>query len=501
MSILPNFTPDISTAEAGGPAARTIPSRRAVLLGGGAIVAAAAVPSFGAPETTGGGSALTPEMFGARGDGLTNDTDAFGRLAAEIGRRGGGTIALRRTTYLVGRQERNVRPGATYGFEPAGILAFRNLPAPLTILGNGATLRCPPGLRYGTFDPLTGEATRRHPMPFFEQRQRASAYEYMIFVEGCRGSVTISDLELDGNLGKMIIGGPYGDTGIQIAGSGIFLRDNRGSETLRRIHAHHHPQDGIIIDGLSGPVPLGVVRSATDLRCEYNGRQGCSLTGGRAWSFTRCTFSHTGKAGIASAPAAGFDIEAEGSKTIRDVSFADCVFSDNVGCGLVADSGDSEGASFLRCRFIGTTMWSAWPNKPLFRFRGCTFVGSIVHCYGDKDPHRAAQFYDCTFTDDPALSPTREVYREGRPNGSIADLGEEANVLFEGCRFLAVGGAVLPWSMNVIYSNCTMRQTARSAAYPRGTYLGHSTIDAPQLGLYGSKILGEVKIVGNPIRL
>src|SRR6266536_3090482 len=39
---------------------------------------------------------LTPEDFGALGDGKTNDTRAFARLSDEVNRRGGGTtISLR----------------------------------------------------------------------------------------------------------------------------------------------------------------------------------------------------------------------------------------------------------------------------------------------------------------------------------------------------------------------------------------------------------------------
>jgi hypothetical protein len=472
-------------------------SRRALLAGGAAAFVAGCAP--GRADAQAGRDTLTPEMFGAKGDGITNDTDAFGRLAEELSRRGGGTISLRKTTYLIGRQLRDPRPNSGWAFNPVWIMQFRNLAGPLTILGNGAVLRCAPGLRYGTFDPATGQPTR-HPVPYLNPAERASPYEYMIFVENCGGAVTISDLELDGNLKRHVVGGPYGDTGIQIAASGLFLRNNRGSETLRNIYSHHHPQDGVIIDGLDdAALAARVTRRADGVRCEHNGRQGCSLVGGRGWTFSGCKFNHTGKAGIGSAPAAGFDIEAEGGKTIRNIAFEDCEFSDNVGCGLVADSGDSQGATFTRCRFVGTTMWCAWPDKPGFRFRGSTFVGSIVHCYGDSDPKKAAQFYGCTFTDDPKQSPTGQVYREGRPDGSIADLGETVNVLFDHCRFLAVGGAVLPWSTGVIYSNCTMRQTSKSAGYPRGTYLGRNTIDAPRVELYGTKNRGELLVNGAPL--
>jgi hypothetical protein len=439
--------------------------------------------------------ALTPEMFGAKGDGVSNDTAAFVRLSQALTRRGGGTVALRRTVYLVGEQKRAFGPGAGFAYAPSPILDFVGLSGSLTILGNGATLRCAPGLRFGTFDPRSGQPTR-HPVPFLNPAERATPYEYMVRVQECAGTVTISDLELDGNLPRLVLGGPYGDTGIQIAGSGIFLRDNRGSEILRNVHSHHHPQDGVMIDDIVGPAG-GRVHKAENVRCEYNGRQGCSLIGGSGWLFTRCRFNHTGRAGLASAPGAGFDIEAEGGKTIRDVRFEDCEFVDNYGCGLVADSGDSENATFLRCRFVGTTIWSVWPAKPYFRFHGCTIVGTAVRCFGDPDPRKATQFHDCLFTDDPKLSPTGKVYREDRADGPLADLSDARNVLFNRCRLFGVAGAVLPWSTGAIYADCVMRQSVRSPGYPRGEYRGRTTIEG-SVHLDNSRFTGSLILNGSP---
>lgn len=467
------------------------PTRRAVVAG---MTVTAAVC---------GGSAqaqdpLTPEAFGAKGDGRTNDTAAFGRLSAAVTRRGGGTIVLRRTTYLVGEQRAAIGSGEGFSFVPSPILRFLDLPGALTIRGNGATLRCAPGLRFGSFDPLTGEP-HRHAMPFIDPRTKATPYTYMIHVERCGGDLLVEDIELDGNLRAMRLGSPYGDTGIQIEGSGLFLRDNRGSEVLRGIHTHHHPQDGMMIDGLDdAALARRVTRRAENVRCEDNGRQGCSLIGGRGWHFSRCAFDRTGRAGLQSAPAAGFDIEAEGAKTNRDHAFEDCRFVDNAGCGLVADSGDSEGASFVRCRFVGTTNWSVWTAKPRFRFAACTIVGCAVQPWGDADPTRATRFVDCLFTDDPKLSPTGRVYREGRKDGPLYDLSDKQNVLFDRCRFLAVGGAVLPWSKRAIYRNCILRQTSASQGYPQGTYQGTITL-VGNVDLYGSKF-ENVTLNGAPYK-
>src|SRR4051812_45456452 len=101
-------------------------TRRVAIAGGGAWIIGAAAGCHAAPdrkpkspEKPGPASkgppgpvlipkdALTPEMFGAKGDGATNDSAAFARLAEAITHRGGGTIALRRKTYIVGAQRRD----------------------------------------------------------------------------------------------------------------------------------------------------------------------------------------------------------------------------------------------------------------------------------------------------------------------------------------------------------------------------------------------------------
>ncbi|HMJ92962.1 MAG TPA: right-handed parallel beta-helix repeat-containing protein [Allosphingosinicella sp.] len=444
------------------------------------------------PSWTGRASAatgaLTPEQFGAKGDGRTNDSAAFAALAAEVNRRGGGEVQLRRAVYIVGRQTQAFQSRASYAFEPAKIMEFVGLSGPLTIRGNGAVLRCARGLRYGTFNPVTGAKTV-HLMPHTGSGERSTPYRWMILAQDCRGPVDISDFELDGNIGGQSIGGTWGDTGWQIPAGGIALINNRGSERLSRIHSHHHGQDGLYIDGVDAS------RSARSLiarvRCEYNGRQGCSVVGGRGYDFRDCQFNHTGRANVASAPGAGVDIEAEAGKKVRDISFSNCTFSNNMGQGMVADSGDSEGVDFTSCIFIGTTNWSAWPNKPRYRFNRCTFVGPIVQAYGHAQPERACQFYDCTFRDDLALAPGRQVYGGSNTSRPIADLPSQPNILFSRCRFQLTHDAVLPWTTKVIYSDCTMSQRSNRVSYPRGTWLGRSTLTG-RATISGSNIRGEL---------
>jgi hypothetical protein len=466
-------------------------SRRSFVATGCAGLAAAGAAMVPATEA---GEVFTPEMFGAKGDGVTNDTAALAALSRHVSQRGGGIVRFRPVTYLLGAQERPADPSDGWTLRPASGMSFMGCRLPLRIEGNGAKLRCAPGLRFGTFDRGSLEPSKR-PMPNLSGREMAAIYEAMILVQGATAPVTISDFELDGNLSKLRIGGPYGDSGWQLPGSGLVLKGNRGDETIRNVYTHHHPQDGIMIQGIAD-AELGrrVRRRIDNLRSEYNGRQGCSIVGGRGYAFANCKFNHTGRGGIASAPGAGVDIEAEDDVN-RDLTFTDCEFVDNVGCGLLADSGDSEDVTVVRCKLVGTTSWSAWPFKPRMRFHDCTFVGALVRCYGDKDPERAVQFHNCRFFDDPALSPTGAVYLPDRPYGTIADLNFGTNALFKDCRFKLTGGGLLPWSWRAIYIDCTLEQKAPVASFPKGQYLGHSVIRG-SVDMYGAKIDGTLDLNG-----
>ena len=463
-------------------------TRRDWLGGAGALSATISSPLQAQIRPLKVGS-ITPERFGALGDGRTNDTAAFAKMAAVVTRQGGAVIELRPTTYIVGLQANE--SGPLYAYKPASIMHFVGCSGPLIIKGNGARLRCADGLRFGTFDPATGEPTH-HNQPYYGHGELSSPYFAMIEAEGCSGYIEISDVELDGNLAGHKIGGGYDATGWQIPCSGLVLRNNVGREHITRVHTHHHALDGFLIDGPSARNTSSLIQDCTS---DYNARQGCSIVGGRNYAFENCHFRHTGKARIMSAPGAGVDIEAEGSKIVRNLRFQACEFSDNAGAGLVASVGDSKGAAFESCLFIGTTSWSAWPGTLGFRFSNCEFVGSIVNARGHADPTLATQFHNCLFRDDPSLSPTGKIYAAPKLK-TIAQLPFAENVLFRSCGFELTHGLVLPWSANgAIYEACTMSQVATKTAYPRGIYRGRNRINGP-VDLSGSHILGDLYVNG-----
>jgi hypothetical protein len=326
-----------------------------------------------------------------------------------------------------------------------------------------------------------------------DQTNQAVPFTAMINVENCSADIEIVDIELDGNLRTMLVGGRSFRDGWEAFGYGIRLVGNKASERLARIRSHHLPLDGLLL--IAAPGRSGST-SVSDVVCDYNGRQGCTIGGGSNFSFDRCRFNHTGRAGFGASPGAGVDIES-GKDPIRHVTFTNCEFSDNLGFGLVAGSGDSADISCTSCRFIGTTNYAAWPDMPRMRFKNCLFVGSINHAHGDTDPAAAAQFENCSFSDDPSLSPTGKVFLS--VGKWIAIVLQSPNVLFSHCRFRLIGDGVLPLSDNrVIYANCIMSQRSPKPSGPRGIYVGTTTITGNAY-LENSSIRGTVIYNGRPL--
>ncbi|AQR75532.1 hypothetical protein BXU08_19390 [Sphingomonas sp. LM7] len=376
-----------------------------MLAGGLAVGAAAALVGVrellaSSPET---GSQLTPEQFGAKGDGQTNDTAAFGALSAAINAAGGGSIALRKgAVYVVGGQSQPDDPKPSgYTFLPVDVLKLRGCRGAVVLQGNGATLRAMPGYRFGTFG-RDGRPTRNK-LPFYGP-EAAAAYRAMIDVEGCSGTVLIENLTLDGNIGRARLGGGWGDAGTQLPGCGLVFRNNSGRWRVVNVRAFQHPLDGIMVDDPGTPQTPASGSGTTGCDFYENGRQAMSIVGGIGHYFEDTKFRRTRRnTAVVSPPGAGVDLEAEGGKLVRGTRFLRCEMTDNAGPALLHGGGKVSDITLTECRLVGTTTWSYYSSGAKdVRFVRTVLVGAVTNLQGGP---QGELFDHCLLTNDPAEAP------------------------------------------------------------------------------------------------
>ena len=348
------------------------------------------------------GPVVDVRAFGAFPDDGINDTEELAAVAAHINAAGRGTIRFAPGHYDVGKQTLSGALGLDGSWVGVDILHIHDCTGPVIIEGNGATLRIVDGLKFGSFDPVTGAA---YPGLTADNDYQSSIAFGVVRLANNK-SVHVSDLEIDGNLQNLIVGGQYGDTGYQIGAHGIALYSN-GQALIENVYSHHNGTDGIYASWIgaaegddAAPVTLINVVS------EYNGRQGLSWVGGVGFTAINSKFNHTGKAvnigtgdALVSAPGAGLDIEASGAGC-RSGHFSNCEFIDNAGYSFVGASGDSADVVFdSGCKFVATTSSALWPQIPGVVFKDCKIYGAIANIYYSDDPAESTKFLDCLITD------------------------------------------------------------------------------------------------------
>lgn len=366
------------------------------------------------------------KSFGAKGDGKTNDHAAFQRAAAFFNARGGnGKLVISKGTYIVGKQKFNKNTTTKSAFEGEALIHLKNIKN-LIIEGDKLTkIRYRAGLKFGSFDPNNGKVSKNG-NNFFKY-SFAAIIKNAIELTECE-NISILNLELDGNNQGIELGGIWGDVGRQLPHTGILIENSRVI-TIDNVYSHHFGLDGMMIMNKSGNSKIKDAIIISNSRFEYNARQGLSWVGGNELTVVKSGFNHTGKAGFASSPGAGVDIEAEVG-TISNGKFIDCEFINNTGVGLLADSGPSSDCQFINCLFWGVDSWSSWIRKPRFSFTGCTFRGSIVHGFNAEKDRDATVYSNCLFEDVP--------YKGKEVHGNfLVESNYAKRLRFENCTFKA----------------------------------------------------------------
>jgi hypothetical protein len=272
---------------------------------------------------------------------------------------GNVTLVIPAGVYNVGEQEFNC---GIYSFGKP-LIQLRNCKN-VNIYGEqGAILRYESCLKYGAFDTTTGDKYLPYPPARKCGKAGFNDWSFAAYPNNCIDltnceSVTISGLELDGNINKAIIGGSHAAdfANIQLPFDGIFLNNCRNI-SLADLNVHDFGRDGIMING-------SITSSIVDLKmnqCSFNRncRNGFSWGSGEGVTATSCTFNENGQTVISSPMRAGIDIEWEFGCAPAKGYFTNCSIQHNKWYGVVA----------------GQNSWEV--NN--FTFESCTIAASEDH--------------------------------------------------------------------------------------------------------------------------
>jgi hypothetical protein len=372
---------------------------------------------------------LTPEMFGAVGDGSTNDTAAFQALGTALTAAGGGMVIFRAgAVYLVGGQTFAGATGKGYSYQAMPVLTVSNVNG-LHIAGNGARMQLVSGLKYGSFDPVTGNAAASS-----TSADKAATIGSAVRISSSK-NIVIENLTVDGALATHTIGGNWDPPAIQLDATGLRLVDVENIH-LNNVLCSNNGLDGIYLRGnRRTQYPIGSDNLLlTNVDCNGNGRQGMSWVGGHGLTVLNSRFRNTSQASSYNGnPAAGVDIEPNNADWASQALFLNCSFENNLGVGLLADTGNSRGLAVRECEFwagfsalegvtygSGDALWTSRANltvencrihgtmthtPPTGLFRRCSFDDAIHPIYGRSAMQSRGQllancpgaYEDCTF--------------------------------------------------------------------------------------------------------
>jgi len=332
--------------------------------------------------------------FGAVGNGITNDHDAFVLAAQYINQRKGNcTLIIPKGTYKVGKQVKI--PGEKFR-TGIHLLDLKNC-TNVKIICQGQ-IRYKDGLYYGSFNPKTSQAHHTNRKEKFRNRKYLADVGSAISLRNCE-NIELDGIDLDGNNRNIILGGDYVEKGIQARYSGITMYNVRNVKVMN-CKTNYFGQDGFIIKNYVKRNPTQVDENILVQNCtsDYNGRQGMSVTGCIGLTIVSSSFSHTGRGGNSSGPGAGIDFEGEGQIN-KNITLTNCQIIDNRGVGLLADSGNTSDVEVDNCFIWGTTKWSVWMRKPRVQIKNSTIYGAVVHAYSSPNNADATKFINCSFRD------------------------------------------------------------------------------------------------------
>lgn len=390
-------------------------------------------------------SYLNVMNFGAKGDGVANDANAFISISNFVKQSQLRDFFIHApsptTEYLVNGQtwEQGI------GFTTKNILDidFASMTNKNVILqSDNAKVKFQAGQYFGSFDKNTKQKLNTV-SPIYEGSENYNLVKDVITVgkigaafnfNNINGLLTIGRLEIDGNRDGMVIGGVWGDTGWQIPAYGFRVTNVKRID-ISNIYSHHHCLDGFYIAGYNTDTPDVVLSdvkgSISNITSTHNSRQALSLTGGQNLSFYDSTFDKTGlpEFSVRSMPMQNLDIEGEIS-AIRNVSFYNCFFGDTPTVSVAASVWDAKDVKFYNCKVINSLGTTIWVDKPSFKFIDCYINGRVEKNYATEIDSERTIYERCIFTDDPAVNPNLT-----NPNKFYLFIASGANPKLIDCTF------------------------------------------------------------------
>lgn len=347
--------------------------------------------------------------FGADPLPGNDDHQAFIDAAAAINAIGGTvTLVIPQGEYTVGRQ---APQGSCYlvGESPLHLVRCKNVVIQGEVSGDGVPLSvikrvdC---MQYGGFFP-NGE--RRIPICDLSCITSDDGCQFfagigeMVLLQSC-SNVHIKDVEVDGNLDGLIVGGKWGEIGIQGGGSGIFISGS-GGVTIENCNIHDNAFDGITFatgaTGFTCPTCVDPVFGTNyhenahitvcNSQMNANARMGIDLGGGNGFKATNCDINYNGTGTLSTFPSSGVDIEYEGVDffEVKHSRFEGCRIHYNKTWGVITDSQEEpevEDHVFVNCSVIGSETGPAIKAVARgMKFYSCKIIGPIIGVYAMHD--------------------------------------------------------------------------------------------------------------------
>lgn len=350
--------------------------------------------------------------YGAIGDNLESsgpiNTEAFQKASADISLTGGELI-IPPGNYFVGKQTSNLTDPNLPLFIGESIIKITNCKKPIRIVGNGANLKYVSNMYFGSwtwcFDP-EGIIFCKYceGPPQLSYLYRADIGNMIDLYKNIK--VEIIGLTLDGNIPKQKIGCEWGDIGYQCTHFGIISKACQ-SVHISDVTVSQFGQDGIYFgDDFDNPIGLPLILEVENCTCQYNGRQGMTISCTDNATIINSQFNYTGIFPSiphwVAAPGAGLDFESE-TGTIKNVTVINCKFLMNKHKGVMtftpsvtANIYHISNLYFKDCEFVSGTAYAG--VTPSTTFENCNFYGLVEYSYVENPANpslkAAYRYYD-----------------------------------------------------------------------------------------------------------